>query len=77
MPYYLIEINVGISDKLADYIKTTYSGPTNNIKVFERANNYTKIIAFANSQAAINVALNDIRTHIVDVTEITFDPGTG
>lgn len=77
MPYYLIEINVGISDKLANYILATYDGVTNNIKVFEREGNYTKIIAFANSPAAINVALSDIKTRIAEVTEITYDPGTG
>jgi hypothetical protein len=77
MPYYLIELNVGISDKLADYIYATYSGVTNNIKRFERQGNYTRIIAFANSQAAVNVALNDIKTRLAEVTEITFDPGSG
>jgi len=77
MPYYLIELNVGISDKLADYIKATYGGGTGNIKRFERQGNYTKIIAFANSLAAVNGALNDIRTRIAEVQEIEFDPGTG
>lgn len=77
MPWYLIELNLGISDKLASYIMTTY-GTTGNIKVFERQGNYTKIIAFAVSQAAINVALNDLKNRLAEVTELVgFDPGTG
>jgi hypothetical protein len=76
MPWYLIELNVGISDKLAAYIQATY-GSTGNIRVFERQGNYTKIIAFANGQAAINTAINDIRTRIVEVNETVYDPGTG
>lgn len=77
MPYYKIELNVGISDKLADYIMTTYGGATGNIKIFERTGNYTKIIAFAVSQTAINTALNDIRNRIAEVEETTYDPGSG
>jgi len=70
MPWYKIELNVGISDKLADYIVTTYGNAGQNIRTFERIGNYTKIIAFANSLAAINAALNDIRTRLVEVEEI-------
>lgn len=76
MPWYKIEFNIGISDKLADYIKSTYGG-SGQIKVFERQGNYTKIIAFANSQAAINTALNDLRTRIVEVEEVNYSPGAG
>jgi hypothetical protein len=77
MPWYLIELNVGISDKLANYIQTTYGG-TGNIKIFERQGNYTKIIAFAVGQGAINTALTDIRTKIAEVTELVgYEPGTG
>lgn len=76
MPWYKIEINVGISDKLAAYIHTTYGGTGHaNIPVFERKGNYTKIIAFAPSQAAINNALQDLRTHLVEVEETTYSPG--
>jgi hypothetical protein len=77
MPWYKIEINVGISDKLARYISQTYGGSGQNIKIFERQGNYTKIIANAVSQAAVNTALNDIRTRIVEVTEIDYSPGAG
>jgi hypothetical protein len=72
----MIELNVGISDKLAAHIQTTY-GSTGNIKVFERQGNYTKIIAFAVGPGAINTALTDIRNRIAEVTEITYDPGSG
>ena len=70
MPWYKIELNVGISDKLADYIQTTYGNNNQNIKVFERTGNYTKIIAFAGTLAGINNALSDIRTRIVEVAEL-------
>lgn len=70
MPWYQIELNVGISDKLASYIVTTYGNNNQTIKVFERQGNYTKIIAFANTQAAINTALTDIRNRIAEVTEL-------
>lgn len=77
MPWYKIEFNIGISDKLAQYIMTTYGGAGQTIKVFERQGNYTKIIAFANSQAGINAALNDLRTRIVEVEEVDYSPGQG
>ena len=77
MPWYKIEFNIGISDKLAQYILTTYGGSGQTIKVFERQGNYTKIIAFANSQAAINNALQDLRTRIVEVEEVNYSPGAG
>lgn len=67
MPYYKIELNVGISDKLADYIMTTYGL---NITKFERKGNYTIIIAYAETQQQINTALLDIRTRIAEVTEL-------
>jgi hypothetical protein len=70
MPWYLIELNVGISDKLANYILTTYGGGGQTIKVFQRQGNYTKIIAFAASQAAVNGALQDLRTKLAEVTEL-------
>jgi hypothetical protein len=73
-PWYQIELNVGISDKLANYIVTTYGGAGQAIKVFQRSGNYTKIIAFANNQSAINQALNDIRTRLVEVQETTYTP---
>lgn len=73
MPYYLIELNIGISDKLANYIIATY-GSTGNIVKFERSGNYTKIIAFAPSQTAINNALNDLRTRIAEVQETSWTP---
>jgi hypothetical protein len=76
MPWYKIEFNIGISDKLANYILTTYGGEGQTIRVFERQGNYTKIIAFANSQAAINTALNDLRARIVEVEEVDYSPGT-
>lgn len=77
MPWYKIEFNIGISDKLANYIMSTYGGGGQTIKVFERQGNYTKIIAFANSLAAINVALTDLRNRIVEVEEISYSPGQG
>ena len=77
MPYYLIELNVGISDKLANYIMTTYGGASGNIKRFERSGNYTKIIAFAATQTQINNALQDIRTRLAEVEETTYEPGSG
>ena len=77
MPWYKIELNVGISDKLANYIVTTYGGGGQTIKIFERAGNYTKIIAFAGSLAGINNALSDIRTRLVEVEETTYSPGPG
>jgi hypothetical protein len=77
MPWYKIEFNIGISDKLANYILTTYGGGGQTIKVFDRQGNYTKIIAFANSQAAVNTALQDLRTRIVEVEEVDYSPGTG
>jgi hypothetical protein len=77
MPWFKIELNVGISDKLASYIHTTYGGGGQTIKIFERQGNYTKIIAFANSLAAVNGALTDIRNHLVEVEEIAYSPGTG
>jgi hypothetical protein len=77
MPWYKIELNVGISDKLANYISTTYGGGGQTIKIFERQGNYTKIIAFANSLAAVNAALTDIRNHLVEVEETVYSPGTG
>lgn len=67
MPTYKIELNVGISDKLASYIMATYG---NNISRFERQGNYTLIVAFAADSAQINAALNDLRTRIAEVTEI-------
>lgn len=70
MPTYKIELNVGISDKLADYINTIYGGGGQNILSFERRGNYTKIIAIAPSEAAINNALQDLRTRLVEVEEI-------
>jgi len=70
MPWYKIELNVGISDKLADYIYNTYGNAGQNIRTFERIGNYTKIIAFANTLAGINTAMNDIRTRLVEVEEI-------
>jgi hypothetical protein len=75
MPWYKIELNLGISDKLANYIMTTYGNEGQNIAIFERTGNYTKIIAFANSLAAINTALTDIRNHLVEVEETTYSPG--
>jgi hypothetical protein len=77
MPWYKIELNVGISDKLAQYIQTTYGGAGQTIKIFERQGNYTKIIAFANSLAAVNNALTDIRNHLVEVEETVYSPGEG
>lgn len=77
MPWYKIEFNIGISDKLAKYILETYGGSGQTIKMFERQGNYTKIIAFANSQAAINAALNDLKNRIVEVEETTYSPGAG
>jgi hypothetical protein len=77
MPWYKIELNVGISNKLADYIVSTYGGAGQTIKIFERQGNYTKIIAFAASQAGINSALTDIRNRIVEVEETTYSPGSG
>lgn len=75
MPWYKIEINLGISDKLAKYILETYSGDAHaNIPVFDRSGNYTKIIAFAPSLAAINNALTDIRTRLVEVEETQYNP---
>jgi hypothetical protein len=70
MPWYKIELNVGISDKLADYIIATYGNAGQNIRRFERTGNYTNIEAFANSLAAVNTALTDIRTRLVEVNEI-------
>lgn len=70
MPWYTIEINLGISDKLAKYITDTYSNQGQNIKSFEREGNYTKITAFANNQTQVNAALTDIRTRLVEVHEI-------
>jgi hypothetical protein len=70
MPWYQIELNVGISDKLASYILTTYGNNNQTIKVFERQGNYTKIIAFASTLGAINTALTDIRNRIAEVTEL-------
>ena len=77
MPWYKIELNVGISNKLADYIIATYGGAGQAIKIFERAGNYTKIIAFAGSQAGINNALADIRNRLVEVEETVYSPGSG
>jgi hypothetical protein len=77
MPWYKIELNVGISNKLADYIVSTYGGGGQTIKIFERQGNYTKIIAFAGSLAGINNALADIRNRIVEVEETTYSPGSG
>jgi hypothetical protein len=77
MPWYKIEFNIGISDKLAQYILTTYGNGGQTIKVFERQGNYTKIIAFAGSQAGINAALNDLRARIVEVEEVDYSPGAG
>jgi hypothetical protein len=77
MPWYKIELNVGISDKLASYIQTTYGGGGQTIKVFDRQGNYTKIIAFANSLAAVNAALTDIRNRLVEVIEVDYSPGAG
>ena len=75
MPWYKIEINLGISDKLANYIITRYGGVGHiNLPVFERRGNYTKIIAFAPSQAAVNNALQDLRTRLVEVEETTYNP---
>lgn len=68
MPTYKIELNVGISDKLADYIVSTYGA---NITRFERQRNYTTIIAFAATPQAINNALADLRTRLAEVTEIS------
>ena len=67
MPTYKIELNVGISDKLADHIVTTYGA---NILKFERQGNYTSIIAFAPTPQAINVALEDLRSRIAEVEEV-------
>lgn len=76
MPWYKIELNVGISDKLANYILDIYGNNNQTIKVFERTGNYTRIVAFATTQAAINNALTDIRSKIVEVEELpTFNPG--
>ena len=69
MPWYKIELNVGISDKLADYIVATY-GPGGNIWSIERATNYTKIIAQAPNQTAVNNALTDLRTRLAEVQEV-------
>ena len=69
MPWYKIELNIGISDKLANYITTTYGGP-GVIFSFERTGNYTKIIAQAPSQAAVNNALADLRTRLAEVEEV-------
>jgi hypothetical protein len=77
MPWYKIEFNIGISDKLANYILATYGGAGQNIKIFERQGNYTKIIAFAASQAGINNALNDLKSRLVEVTEVDYSPGAG
>ena len=70
MPWYLIELNVGISDKLAKYITDTYSNQGKNIISFEKQGNYTKIVAFANNQTQVNNALQDIRTRLAEVSEI-------
>lgn len=67
MPYYKIELNLGISDKLADYITTTYGA---NITKFERKGNYTLVIAYAETQTQINAALLDLRTRLAEVTEL-------
>lgn len=75
MPWYKIELHVGISDKLADWIMATYGNAGQNIAVFEKSGNYTKIIAFANSLAAINTALTEIRNRLVQVEETTYNPG--
>ena len=75
MPWYKIELNVGISDKLADYIINTYGNAGQNIAKFEKSGNYTKIYAFAPSQTAVNNALQDLRTRIVEVEEIDYSPG--
>jgi len=70
MPWYLIEFNFGISDKLAKYITDTYSNNGKNIISFEREGNYTRISAFANNQTQINNALTDLRNRLVEVREI-------
>ena len=69
MPWYKIELNVGISDKLSDYIMATY-GAGGNIYIIEKTGNYTKILAQAPSQTAVNNVLADLRTRLAEVEEI-------
>ena len=69
-PWYLIEYNLGISEKLYRYITDTYSNNGKNIISFDREGNYTKITMFATDQSEIDTIQSDIGQRLVEVSEI-------
>lgn len=66
MPQYKIYLNFAISDRLRDYIQTTYEA---NILSWNIARNMTAVRVQAPSQAALDAALTDIRSRLVEIQE--------
>ena len=64
MPEFKVTINLGVSDRLRQYIITTYGA---NIKQMAINASETAFIVNAPSQAALDAALADIRTHLVEI----------
>jgi hypothetical protein len=67
MPTYKISLNFGISLKLRDYIIQTYNA---NIRSIQTSKNFTAFIADAPSQQALDAALADIRSKLVEIEEL-------
>lgn len=67
MPTFKITLNFGISNRLRDYIIQTYGA---NIKSVQTSKNITAFIANAPSQAALDSALADIRSRLVEIEEL-------
>lgn len=66
MPIFKIHLNFGISERLADYIRTTYGA---NILTIANSQNYTRFRVQAPDQQSLNAALLDLREHLVEIEE--------
>lgn len=67
MAIFKIYFNFMLSDRLLDYIKATYSA---NIISFVQKRNAYEIRVQAPSQAALDGALADIRSRLVEIQEL-------
>lgn len=68
MPQYRITLNFQISDRLKEYIRTTYAS---YILTVSESVNLTSFKVQAPSQSALDGALADIRSKLVEIEEIT------
>lgn len=68
MPFFRIILNFQISERLKDYIRTTYAS---NILTMREGRNMTAFKVTAPSQTALDTAMADIRSRLVEIEELT------